>query len=199
MLRRGVLPADKQARAVDAIWTSASRQRDLVNDLLDVARLAAGKMRLDRHPLDFGALCAAATEAVRPLAHAKGVRLEQSADGPGAILVIGDPARLHQVVSNLLTNAIKYTPSGGRVDVSWKAAGGRAVLTVSDSGAGIAAELLPHVFEPFRQAEAGAGGGLGLGLSIALRIVQLHGGTIDARSPGDGRGATFILAIPETS
>jgi PAS domain S-box-containing protein len=199
MLRRAIVPEAKRMRAVDAIWSSACRQRDLINDLLDVARLSSGKMQLQRETLDLARLARDAAEAIRPIADAKDVRLHVEAVSGQPIVVTGDATRLHQVVWNLLTNAIKFTPSGGRVAMACSASARRARLTVSDSGAGITPAFLPHVFETFRQADAHsgvAGAGLGLGLSIALKIVELHGGTLTARSDGEGKGAEFAVTLP---
>jgi signal transduction histidine kinase len=185
-------------RAFGAIERNAKMQARLTDDLLDVSRFAAGKLRLDVRPLDLVPVIEAALEIVRPAAEAKRVRFHIALD-PATGLVNGDPDRLQQVVWNLLSNAIKFTPEGGSVWLSLGRFDGRAELRVSDTGQGVAPELLPHVFEAFWQvAPAGdrSMAGLGLGLAIVRNLVELHGGTVVAQSGGVGTGATFRVTIP---
>jgi signal transduction histidine kinase len=163
-----------------------------------MSRITTGKLRLDIHPLEPTSFIEAALETVRPAADAKGVRLEKLLDA-GTGMISGDPNRLQQVVWNLLLNAIKFTARGGRVQVLLRRLDSNVEISVADTGIGIAPEFLPHVFERFRQADASSTrsyGGLGLGLSIVKHVVELHGGTVQARSPGEGRGATFAVQLP---
>ena len=181
-----------------AILASAKAQRKLIEDLLDTSRIAAGKLDLDLRDLELAPLVRQAVEAVVPAAREKGVTLETEVRDGGGV-ASADADRLRQVVWNLLTNAVDFTPAGGRVRVELWAEAGAAVLRVRDTGRGIGADFLPHVFEPFRQeADAGTQGrcGLGLGLAIARKLVEAHGGTIAADSPGRGRGATFTMRLP---
>ena len=198
LLRSGKLDAERTARAIEAIERSAITQGQLVEDLLDVSRITAGKLVLDARPIDLAAVAEAAVDAVRTDAEAKQVRLEQVFElGEGRIQ--GDPARLQQVVWNLLANAVKFSPRGGRVLLRLARADGQAIISVRDEGEGIAPEFLPHIFEPFRQADSTstrAYGGLGLGLGIVRHLVELHGGTVRAESAGPGQGATFIVRLP---
>jgi signal transduction histidine kinase/CheY-like chemotaxis protein len=198
MLRAGRLDAEQSARALETIVRSARSQNQLINDLLDVSRIIAGKMRLDVVPLKLGSVIEAAVETVRPAAEAKGVHLSALLD-PKAGAVSGDAERLQQVVWNLLSNAVKFAPNGGRVEVRLKRAGSFAEIIVTDNGQGIKPEFLPYVFERFRQENGGTDrhqGGLGLGLAIVRHIVELHGGTVRVASDGLGKGATFTVALP---
>jgi len=198
LLRSGKLDAERTARAIEAIERSAITQGQLVEDLLDVSRITAGKLVLDARPIDLAAVAEAAVDAVRTDAEAKQVRLEQVFElGEGRIQ--GDPARLQQVVWNLLANAVKFSPRGGRVLLRLARADGQAIISVRDEGEGIAPEFLPHIFEPFRQADGTstrAYGGLGLGLAIVHDVVELHRGTIEVESKGKGQGATFTVKLP---
>jgi CheY-like chemotaxis protein len=169
-----------------------------VEDLLDIHRITAGQMRLDVQPVMPYVFVQAAVESARPAADARGVRIESILD-PAAGPVSGDVNRLQQVVWNLVSNAIKFTPRGGRVQVVLRRVDSQVEISVIDTGVGIDANFLPHVFERFRQADASSTrkhGGLGLGLAIAKSIVELHGGTATASSPGEGQGATFIVQLP---
>ena len=198
MLRSGKLDSDRVARALSAIERNAEAQAKLVEDLLDISRIVAGKLRLQLHPESFGHVVRAAVDTVRPEAEAKGVRLEVALERDCEVLA--DTDRLQQVVWNLLSNAIKFTPAGGRVSVEAIHRDGKAELRITDTGVGIAESLLPHIFERFRQADSTttrAHSGLGLGLAIARHLVDLHGGSIRAQSPGEGRGATFVVALAE--
>jgi PAS domain S-box-containing protein len=197
LLRR--VPDDAEIRrGLETIERNVRVQTQLIEDLLDMSRITTGKLRLDIHPLEPTSFIEAALETVRPAADAKGVRLEKLLDA-GTGMISGDPNRLQQVVWNLLLNAIKFTARGGRVQVLLGRVDSNVEISVTDTGIGIAPEFLPHVFERFRQADASSTrsyGGLGLGLSIVKHVVELHGGTVQARSPGEGRGATFAVQFP---
>ena len=185
-------------RALDAILRNARAQMRLITDLLDVSRIVAGTMRVEMQTVEPVAVIRAALETVRPLAEAKDVTLTSNVDAEAGP-VTGDPARLQQVLWNLLTNAIKFTPSGGTVSVRVQAAEGQVVATVEDTGPGIPPAFLPHVFERFRQAtgEVNRGkGGLGLGMAIARKVVELHEGTITAANRDPGPGAVFTVRLP---
>ena len=198
MLRAGRLDTAQSARALETIVRSAKSQNQLINDLLDVSRIIAGKMRLDVEPLKLGTVIEAAIETVRPAAEAKGISLSALFD-PAADTMSGDAERLQQVVWNLLSNAVKFAPNGGRVEVILKRADSNVEIIVGDNGQGIRPEFLPYVFERFRQENSGTNrpqGGLGLGLAIVRHIVELHGGTVRVASEGLGKGATFTVALP---
>jgi signal transduction histidine kinase/ActR/RegA family two-component response regulator len=198
MLQGGQLSGEAQARALDTIQRNAQLQSQLIEDVLDVSRIVSGKMRLEVRPVELAAVIEAAVESVLPAAEAKGVRLQRVLDS-GTSLISGDPNRLQQVVWNLLTNAIKFTPRGGRVQVRLERVNSHVEIVVSDTGAGIPPAVLPHVFERFRQADSSTTrthGGLGLGLAIVRHLVEMHGGTVQAESAGEGRGATFTVALP---
>jgi signal transduction histidine kinase len=186
------------AQAMDVIERNAALQARLVDDLLDVSRILAGRLQLDRRPVDLGGIVLAAVEILRPIADAKHLVVDVLIEA--AAVVEGDGARLQQVIGNLLTNAIKFTPDKGRVTLHVDRTVTEAVVTVTDTGTGIRADFLPHVFEAFRQAETAptrkAGGGLGLGLAIVRHLAEVHGGTITAESAGEGLGATFTLRLP---
>ena len=198
LLRSGRLDAAGTARAVQTIDRNARLQAQLINDLLDVSRIAAGKLELDLGVVDPASVVEAALSAVRPEADAAGLVLDAAIDHSlGALRA--DPDRLQQVMSNLLSNAIKFTPRGGRIEVRLERAGSQATIAVNDTGPGVAADLVPHVFERFRQGEGPATrrhGGLGLGLTIVRHLVELHGGTVEVESPGELGGATFIVRLP---
>ena len=188
MLRRGLETIERNARA----------QSQLIEDMLDMSRLMAGKVRIEARAVTPAEFVNAALETARPAAIAKGIHLSAEVDydaGP----VLGDPARMQQVMTNLVSNAIKFTDAGGRVLVSVRREGGEVAIEVADSGAGIDPDFLPYVFDRFRQADSSSSrrhGGLGLGLAIARQLVELQGGTITVASPGPGRGATFSLHLP---
>ena len=198
LLADGQVSEGKAADAFGAIYRNARTQAQLIDDLLDVSRVITGKLRIEVAPVNLGAVVEAAAAVVRPAAEAKGVALNVSLGGE-ALTVNGDPARLQQVVWNLLSNAVKFTPAGGRVEARVRRAGSQMEVAVSDTGQGIEAEFLPHVFERFRQAEMGTTrrhAGLGLGLAIVRHLVELHGGTVKAESEGEGKGSTFIVRLP---
>jgi signal transduction histidine kinase/FixJ family two-component response regulator len=183
---------------VEVIERNVRVQAQLIDDLLDVSRIISGKVRLDIKPVNLGDVLRAALETVQPTAFAKGVRLEPviQAHAPA---ISGDFGRLQQVVWNLLTNAIKFTPRGGKVQVLLEPVNSSLVVRVSDTGEGISADFLPHVFERFRQADGSPGrqhGGLGLGLSIVKTLIEMHGGQVFVHSDGKGRGATFEIRLP---
>jgi signal transduction histidine kinase/ActR/RegA family two-component response regulator len=185
-------------RAKDAIVRNADVQVQLIDDLLDLSRISSGKMRLEVSTVDIPRLLHGAVDAVRPAADAKMISIHTAID-PDAGPVAGDPARLQQIVWNLLMNAVKFTPNGGEVQLQLQCASSRLQIVVTDTGQGIAPEILPHVFERFRQADSSSTrthGGLGLGLALVKQLVELHGGTVIAHSAGQGQGATFIVTLP---
>jgi signal transduction histidine kinase/CheY-like chemotaxis protein len=194
------LSAEVTARALGAIERNARAQAQLVDDLLDVSRIVSGKLRLDLQRMDLAATVRAAMDVVRFSAESKGVSVDAAIDPP-ALSMTGDTHRLQQVAWNLMSNAIKFTPRGGRVEVRLARVDLGAQIVVRDSGEGIAPEFLPHVFERFRQADSSmkrAHGGLGLGLAIVKLIVEMHGGEVRAESGGPGLGATFTVTLPIT-
>ena len=198
MLRLGQLSPEDSTKALDTIERNARAQAQLVDDLLDVSRIITGKLRMDVRPADPESFIDAAVEAVRPAADAKGVRIQKVID-TGPISIPGDPVRLQQVVWNLLSNAIKFTPRGGRVQIRSERVNSHLEIVVSDTGQGIPPEFLPHVFDRFRQADQKTSrhhGGMGLGLAIVRHLVELHGGTVSAKSEGEGKGATFTVMLP---
>jgi PAS domain S-box-containing protein len=198
MLRTGTLSVEKQARALETIERNAKVQVQLVEDLLDFSSVVGGRLRLRLAPVEPAHVIEDAVDAVRPAADAKNVRLQILLD-PDAGTLNGDADRLQQVVWNLLSNAVKFTPKGGRVYVRLQREDSNVKIVVSDTGAGIEPSFVPHVFQAFRQQDATitrAHGGLGLGLAIVKHLVELHGGTIEARSEGIGKGATFVVRLP---
>jgi PAS domain S-box-containing protein len=198
ILNRGSHASDDAKRGLDAIERNARLQTQLIEDLLDMSRIISGRIRLDVQRLELADVVATVAQSVRPQASARGVRLITVLD-PSAGPVAGDASRLHQVLWNLLSNAIKFTPRGGKVQVVLERVNSYLELSVADTGEGIAPEFLPHVFERFRQADASTTrthSGLGLGLSIVKHLVELHGGTVRAESPGKGHGSTFTVALP---
>ena len=198
MLRSGRLDAETSRHALETVERNAQAQAQLIEDLVDVSRIAGGKLKLEIEPVDMVTVIAAAIDIVRPAANARGVSIEVSAAaavGP----VAGDPARLQQIVWNLLSNAVKFTPRDGHVQVSLRRVESFAEVEVRDTGIGIDADFLPRVFERFRQAESAltrSHRGLGLGLAIVRHLIELHGGTVTAASDGEGKGAVFVLRIP---
>ena len=198
LLRCGKLDASGTARAVDAIERSATAQARIVDDLLDVARVARGELRLDVQTVELVPVVEAALAAVRPAAAARGIALSIALE-PDAGPVSGDPGRLQQVVWNLLSNAVKFTPEGGRVEVRLRPEGDSAVLRVIDTGEGFDPAFAPHLFERFRQADSSSTrhhGGIGAGLALVRHVVEAHGGTVSAQSEGRGKGATFTVRLP---
>jgi signal transduction histidine kinase len=180
--------------AARSIATSAALQAQLIDALLDVSRIMTGNFAITEANVDLRVVVNDSLTAMRPLAAAKGLSLRASVQQ--SMIVNGDPSRLGQVVSNLLANAVKFTPAGGLIETRLDRDGSFAVVRVCDTGEGIASRFLPHVFERGAQATAKRFGGLGLGLSIVKHIVELHGGSVAAASEGEGRGATFTIRIP---
>jgi CheY-like chemotaxis protein len=198
MLRTGQIPDDATNRALEAIIRNADAQVQLIDDLLDVSRVIAGKMRLEVQSVDIKAVIEAALDAVRPAAAAKDIRL-QSVLHSGVMSIVGDPARLQQAVWNLLMNAVKFTPRGGRIQVHLLRVNSHVEVVVNDTGQGIAPDVLPFIFDRFRQGDSSstrAHTGLGLGLALVRHLVELHGGSVVAESAGEGKGATFIVTLP---
>jgi signal transduction histidine kinase/ActR/RegA family two-component response regulator len=197
-LLRGETRPEMLTEGHETIDRNARAQSRLIEDILDFSRINAGKLRLDVRPLDLVDVVRSAVEVVRPAADAKGVKVDVVLD-PSAGFISGDPDRLQQVVWNLLSNAVKFTARGGRVQVRLQRVSSYVEVTVSDTGPGISPDFLPFVFDRFSQAESGstrAHGGLGLGLGIVKNLVELHGGTVQALSPGIGKGATFAVRLP---
>jgi CheY-like chemotaxis protein/nitrogen-specific signal transduction histidine kinase len=192
------LDAETREVAIEAIRKSSATQAQLIEDLLDVSRITAGKMKIDRAVIDVGPIIAAAEAAIAPVAETKGVELQISVPA-SPLMVLGDAARLQQVVWNLLSNAVKFTDAGGSVSVSAREEGDQVVIDVSDTGKGIDPEFLPHVFERFRQADSSTTrsyAGLGLGLAIVRHLVEMHGGQVSAFSAGAGVGSRFEVRLP---
>jgi PAS domain S-box-containing protein len=198
MLRMKALDEAKSARALETIERSARAQAKLIDDLLDISRIVAGKLRLEVRSVDLASVIEEALEVVRPAAEAKQIRLQTVLDTETGTIP-GDPARLQQVIWNLLSNAVKFTPKGGRVQITLERVNSHVEIAISDTGRGVPAEFLSYLFERFQQAETGTArshGGLGLGLAIVRHIVELHGGTVFAESAGEGQGATFTIKLP---
>ncbi len=200
MLRSKQLTPEREAQAIKTIERNAASLAHIIDDLLDVSRIIAGTLHMTPQPLDLVAVTQTALDVVKPLAVKRRVELRLSVEPGSPALVSGDDARLQQVIWNLLTNAVKFTPAGGRVDVSIERVEGSSIdVKVADTGQGIAPEFLPHVFERFRQADGAPSrrhGGLGLGLAIVRQLVELHGGSVRVASEGLGRGATFTVRLP---
>ncbi|HXH82260.1 MAG TPA: PAS domain S-box protein, partial [Candidatus Tectomicrobia bacterium] len=198
MLREGKLDPPQTARALEVIERNALAQTQLISDLLDVSRIITGRVRLDVQSVDLPAVVDAAVDAVRPAAEAKDITVQVDLE-PGLGTVQGDPARLQQVLWNLVSNGVKFTGRGGVVTVHGARRGSMVELVVRDTGVGIRPEVLPHVFDRFLQADSTTTrthGGLGLGLAIVRHLVELHGGTVHAASDGEGQGATFTVRLP---
>lgn len=195
---RSPLAEQDVRQAITVIERNAKAQVNLIEDLLDLNRILAGQVRLDLQRVALVDVIGAAIDSARPTAEAKGVRIETILDARRGV-VSGDAARLQQVVWNLLSNAIKFTRRDGKVQVLLEQVNSHVEITVSDTGVGIPEDFLPHVFDRFSQRDSSAGrryGGLGLGLAITKQLVELHGGTVSAKSPGEGKGASFIVRIP---
>ena len=198
--KQGVPKPEDFHRAMEIIERNTRAQAQLIDDLLDLSRIMSGRIRLDVQQIAMVDLVRGAIESAEPTAQAKGVRLESILDPRGGT-VSGDPARLQQIFWNLLSNAIKFTPKGGKVQVLLQRVNSHIEFSVSDTGIGIPASFLPHVFDRFSQKDSSttrSHGGLGLGLAISKQLVELHGGTLQAKSPGEGHGATFIVHLPLT-
>jgi signal transduction histidine kinase len=198
LLKSHRLDAAATENAIETIGRNAISQKDLINDLLDVSRIIAGKLVIRFEPVDLSFVLIAAIETVRPATESKDIRIFTDIQ-PIRGLSLGDESRLQQVFWNLLTNAIKFTPRGGTITAKLQDIGGHAQVTIADTGIGIKPELLPYVFDRFRQADGSTTrrhGGLGLGLSIVRHLVELHGGTASVTSPGEGKGSTFQVTLP---
>ncbi len=198
LLRGNVLSGEKAARGLETLERNAIWLTQIVEDVLDVSKIVSGKVRLDVQSVALPLVIDNAVATVQPAADAKGVHLHTIVD-PGVGAVLGDPNRLQQVVWNLVANAVKFTARHGRVQVRLEQVNSHVEIVVSDTGIGIRADFLPYVFERFRQADAGTTrqtGGLGLGLAIVRHMVEMHGGTVEAASPGEGKGATFRVRLP---
>ncbi|PTL76217.1 response regulator [Vitiosangium sp. GDMCC 1.1324] len=197
ILSRHTLTQDLR-RGLETIARNARAQAQLIDDLLDMSRIVSGRLRLDVRAVSPASVLEAVVESLKPAADAKAIRLEQELD-PAVGQFLADPNRLQQIAWNLVSNAIKFTPQGGRVKVALSQQGPNVQLTVSDTGIGIEPDFLPHVFEPFRQADASSTrrhGGLGMGLAIVLCLVELHGGTVEVASEGKDQGASFTVKLP---
>ena len=197
LLRAGTLPLEKRERALETVERNARAQAQLIEDLLDVSRILAGKLKLDMELVDVSSVVEQALETVRLAAQARSIELRSALDS--SLRVMGDSHRLQQVVWNLLSNAVKFTPPDGSVEIWLERGGASMTLFVQDTGQGIPPEFLPHVFERFRQADGGSTrryGGLGLGLSIVRHLVEMHGGTVGVESEGSGKGALFSVRLP---
>jgi hypothetical protein len=198
LLRHGELDAQKTKRAIEVIERSGKLQAQLIDDLLDTARIISGKLRLVVGPVDMVSVIEESVQTIHPAAEAKGISLQVNLP-PKIGQITGDPARLQQVVWNLLSNAVKFTPQEGRVEVRLERVDPHICIIVSDTGKGISPDFLPYVFDRFRQFDASSArryGGLGLGLALVKYLVELHGGTIEAASAGEGQGATFKVVLP---
>jgi len=198
LLSMGRLDAETTTQGLEAIERSTKVQLRLIEDLLDVSRIITGNLVIEPGPLELGSMIQGVVNAVRPAAEAKRIELSARLE-PGVGAVSGDPQRLPQVIWNLLANAIKFTPRGGRVEIRLMRRGSHACIVVSDTGEGISPDFLPHVFDRFRQADSSSTrphGGLGLGLAIVCHLVRLHGGSVRADSAGEGQGSTFTVELP---
>ncbi|MGH9958749.1 MAG: hybrid sensor histidine kinase/response regulator, partial [Pyrinomonadaceae bacterium] len=198
MLEAGSINDPMAERALETIRRNAKAQAQIIDDILDVSRIITGKLYLDLHPMELAPVIEGAVNVVRPTAEAKGIQIESRLESK-PIVVTGDANRLQQVVWNLVSNAIKFTPRGGRVFLSLDEIGNQVEFRVTDTGQGISPDFLPFVFDRFRQADSTSTrqhGGLGLGLAIARHLVEIHGGAIKAESPGAGKGSTFSVRLP---
>ena len=201
LLTHGSLTESQTRHALQVIDQSARSQTKLVDDILDTSRIITGRLKLDAHPIEIAWVFQAAIDVILPSADAKRIALEVVIDERGGI-VFGDANRLQQVIWNLLWNAVKFTNEGGRVEARLSRTDGQVEISVADNGMGIDPQFLPYVFDRFRQADSTSTrryGGLGLGLAIVRYVVELHGGTVEASSPGKGQGATFKVRFPIAS
>ena len=197
MLRHGQVDPEQVSHALEVVERNARAQAQLIEDVLDMARIITGKLRVDLAPVALGPIVETAVEAARPAAFAKRIDIRVELRDVPAIR--GDAGRLQQVLWNLLSNAVKFTPPGGQIPIRLGQASSEALVTISDTGAGLDPDFLPFIFDRFRQADQSATrghGGLGLGLSIVKHLVELHGGTVRAESAGAGHGATFRVSLP---
>ncbi|HEY2827039.1 MAG TPA: ATP-binding protein [Pirellulales bacterium] len=198
LLRGGYIEPKAVSESLEAIERNGRAQVQIIDDLLDMSRIVSGKIRLDVRTVQLPEVIEAAIGALRPAADAKGIRVQKVLD-PRAGPILGDFDRLRQVFCNLLSNAVKFTPKQGRIQISLERVNSHLEISMADTGEGIHPDFLPHVFDRFRQAEAGTSrrhGGLGLGLAIVKQLVELHGGSVHASSPGENQGATFTVILP---
>ena len=199
MLRANVLPPETQRRALETLERNVRTQAQLVDDLLDVSRIVAGKLHIKGDEVDLATVVTTAADTVRPATVAKGLSFRVIVDPDQQVIVMGDADRLRQILWNLLSNAVKFTPKGGRVEIELRTTDTSASVVVTDTGQGIRHDFLQHVFERFRQADSTASrrhGGLGLGLAIVRHLTEAHGGSVSAESPGEGLGATLTVHLP---
>jgi CheY-like chemotaxis protein/two-component sensor histidine kinase len=198
LLRSGNLNESQHAHALEVVERNTRAQAQLIEDLLDMSRVVTGHLRLEMRRVELPGVIQVAVDAVRPASEAK--ELEIAVDADAAVGPIsGDPDRLQQIVWNLLTNSVKFTNKGGRIEVTLRSEGSDAVLCVKDTGIGMSPELMPHIFERFRQGASSASrthGGLGIGLALVRHLVEMHGGTVEAHSDGEGRGSMFTIRMP---
>jgi signal transduction histidine kinase len=197
ILKSGKMDGAKVERAIATIERNAIAQAQIIEDLLDVSRIVSGKLRLELSTIEIADVVEQAIESARPAAAAKRIRIDAAVEC--GCSVAGDPARLQQIVWNLLTNAVKFTPAEGVIEVELATRGEECIIRVSDTGRGIATEVLPHIFDRFRQGDSTttrSQGGLGLGLAIVRQLVEAHGGRVEAKSAGLGKGATFEVTLP---
>ena len=198
LLKKGQLNERDREHGINVIDRNAEAQRAIIDELLDISRIVTGKLKLEKQPVDLATTISTAIDSLRPSAESKNIEIVTSIDSEAGP-VSGEPVRLQQVIWNLLSNALKFTPSGGRIEVELNVVGEFLEVTISDTGEGIDAEFLPSIFERFRQADSSTRrmhGGLGLGLSIVRSLVEMHDGEIHAASEGKGKGATFTLTLP---
>jgi signal transduction histidine kinase/ActR/RegA family two-component response regulator len=198
MLRAGTLPSAKTGEALEIVERNATALKQIIEDVLDISSIVAGRLRLNVEPVDVPAILRESCTTIMPAADAKGVRVDVVVD-PLTTPISGDPDRIQQIVWNLLSNAIKFTPRGGKVQLRLSRVNSHVEITVSDTGNGIAPDFIPFVFDRFRQGNATFSrehGGLGLGLAIAKQLTELHGGSVHAASAGIGKGATFTVKLP---
>jgi signal transduction histidine kinase len=198
LLRKGVLDPERGRDAIEIIFRNALIQTRLVDDLLDLSAIVTGKLNLNIQPVYAAPAVRAAIESIRPAADARSIRIQEALD-PEAGPISADADRIQQITWNLLSNAVKFTPGNGRVQVILKKSHSHVELRVSDTGMGISREFLPHVFDRFSQADASSTRhhtGMGVGLAIVRYLVELHGGTVQASSPGRDQGATFVVILP---
>ncbi len=198
MLRRNELDIDLIGGALESIERAAKYQESIINDLLDVSRIIRGKLHLESKELYLSQVIEASLEVMRPAADAKNITIQCTNDSPG-MLVYGDSRRLKQVMWNVLSNAVKFTPVGGRIELAIQAKGAYAHIRITDNGAGIRPDFLPYVFDRFRQDDTRGSeglGGLGLGLALVRYLTEMHGGNVTAQSSGVGHGATFVIRLP---
>ncbi|HEX8735004.1 MAG TPA: ATP-binding protein [Pyrinomonadaceae bacterium] len=198
MMTDSRLEEGDQLRALQTIQRNARVQAQLIDDILDVSRIISGKLKLKVRPIELSTIVESAVESVLPAAQAKEIRLQRVLDS-GSSMISGDSNRLQQVIWNLLSNAVKFTPKGGRVQIRLERVNSHVEIIVSDTGIGIAPKVLPFIFDRFRQADSATTrqhGGLGLGLAIVRHLVEMHGGSVEAESGGEGQGATFTVRLP---